>query len=196
MFVEIKFDTIIVSSFYLERVITIKVYLVRHGQVNHNLYKKYSREDEHLNKTGIEQAEQLKEIIKDIDYELIISSPLIRAKHTAEIINFKNKKILIDERLKERDPGSLSGQSVDVTDRDEYWNYYSIIQYGTSENIQLFFERINNFLIDLKNQDYEKIIIVAHSGVTKAFNFYFNGINDGKFLNKGLSNCEIKEYDL
>lgn len=174
----------------------MKIYLIRHGQVNHNLYKKYNREDEYLNETGIKQADQLKESIKDIDYELIISSPLIRAKHTAEIINFKNKKVLIDERLKERDPGSLSGQSINVTDREEYWNYYSTIQYGTSENIQLFFERVNKFLVNLKNKGYEKIIIVAHSGVTKAFNAYFNGINDGKFSNKGLSNCEIKEYDL
>ena len=35
----------------------MKVYLVRHGEVNHNLYKLYNREDEYLNETGIKQAE-------------------------------------------------------------------------------------------------------------------------------------------
>ena len=34
----------------------MKIYLVRHGQVNHNLYKKYSTEDEDLNETGVKQA--------------------------------------------------------------------------------------------------------------------------------------------
>ena len=48
---------------------------------------------------------------------------IIRAKHTAKIINVKEKEILIDNRLEERNPGSLSGQSLDVTNKDEYWNY-------------------------------------------------------------------------
>ena len=38
-------------------------------------------------------------------------------------------------------------------------------------------------------------MIVAHSGVSKAFNGYFEGIKDGKFLNRGLKNCEIKKYE-
>lgn len=49
---------------------------------------------------------------------------MIRAKHTAKIINVKDKEIIIDNRLEERNPGSLSGKSLDVTNRDEYWNYY------------------------------------------------------------------------
>ena len=36
-----------------------------------------------------------------------------------------------------------------------------------------------------------------HSGVSKAFYAYFNGIpEDGKFLKLGLQNGEIKEYTL
>ena len=85
----------------------MKIYIVRHGQTNHNVKKIYSNEDEDLNSKGINQANKLKEQIKKIDYDIIISSPLIRAKHTANIINVKNTDILIDERLTERNPGSL-----------------------------------------------------------------------------------------
>lgn len=175
----------------------MKIYLVRHGQVNHNLYKIYSREDEDLNLVGIQQAEILREKIKNISYDVVISSPLLRAIHTANIININDKDIIIDDRLSERDPGDLSGKSIEVTDREEYWNYYSKIQYGTSENMKYFFERVNNFIDDLKTKDYNSVLIVAHSGVSKAFYAYFNGIpEDGKFLNSGLTNCEIKEYKL
>lgn len=174
----------------------MKIYLVRHGEVNHNLLNLYNREDEDLNETGIKQAEKLREKIKDIDYNIVISSPLSRAKHTANIINIKEKDIIIDERIKERDPGSLSGQPIKVTNREEYWNYNTTIQYGTSENIKEFFERVFDFLDELKTKEYKNVLIVAHSGVSKAFNGYFNGINDGKFLNRGLKNCEIKEYEL
>ena len=175
----------------------MKIYLVRHGQVNSNLYKVYNNEDEDLNETGIEQAESIKEITQNIEYDTLISSSLKRAKHTAEIINVKNKKILIDERLKERDPGSLNGQPLETTNREEYWNYYSKIQYGTSETIECLFNRVRNFLDELKTKEYNNVIIVAHSGISKAFYAYFNGIpKDGKFLNLGLKNTEIKEYEL
>ena len=174
----------------------MKIYIVRHGECNSNLNRIYNNENEDLNSTGIKQAEKLREKIKDLDYDIIISSPLKRAKHTADIINVLNRKIITDDRLKERNPGNLSGKSYEITNREEYWNYYSTTKYGTSEDINLFFERIYNFLNELKQKDYEKVLITCHSGVSKAFYSYFNGIEDGKFLNKGLKNCEIKEYIL
>ena len=173
----------------------MKVYIIRHGEVPHNALKQYNNENEDLTKKGIKQAEELREKIKTIDYDIIICSPLIRAKHTAKIINVKEKEILIDNRLEERNPGSLSGQSLDVTNRDEYQNYYTEIQYGTSENIQEFFKRIYNFLDELKIKDYKNVLVVAHSGVSKAFNGYFEGIKNGLFLDRGLKNCEIKKYE-
>ena len=174
----------------------MKVYIVRHGEVPHNALKQYNNQNEDLTKKGIKQAEELREKIKTINYDIVICSPLVRAKHTAKIINVKEKKMIIDNRLEERNPGSLSGQSLDVTNREEYWNYNTTIKYGTSENIKSFFDRAYNFLDELKTKDYENVLIVAHSGVSKAFNGYFEGIKDGKFLNRGLKNCEIKKYEL
>ena len=173
----------------------MKVYIVRHGQVPHNALHQYNTTDEDLTDYGVSQAEELREKIKDIHFDIIISSPLIRAKHTAEII-VNNREIFYDDKIKERSCGSLSGQPLEVTNREEYWNYYTTIQYGTSENIQEFFKRVYNFLDELKTKDYKSVLIVAHSGVSKAFNGYFEGIQDGKFLNRGLKNCEIKEYEL
>ncbi len=174
----------------------MKIYLARHGQVPHNASHQYNTKDEDLTDIGIKQALEVKEKIKDIDFDIVISSPLIRAKHTAEIITKNSDKIIFDDRIRERSCGSLSGQPLEVTNREEYWNYYTDIQYGTSENIQEFFKRVYNFLDELKTKDYQKVLIVGHSGISKAFNGYFEGIQDGKFLNRGLKNCEIKEYEL
>lgn len=174
----------------------MKVYIVRHGQVPHNALNQYNTNDEDLTDLGIKQAEELRDKIKDMNFDIIISSPLNRAKHTAEIININNKRIIYDDRIRERSCGNLSGKPLEVTNREEYWNYNTKIKYGTSENIKLFFERVYNFLDELKTKDYESVLIVAHSGVSKAFSGYFEGIQDGKFLNRGLKNCEIKEYEL
>ena len=174
----------------------MNVYIVRHGQVPHNALGQYNGNDEDLTILGVQQAENLRKQIDSIKFDVIICSPLKRAKHTADIINVNNQKIIYDERIKERGCGDLSGQPLAVTNREEYWNYNTTIKYGTSENIKSFFDRVYNFLDELKTKDYENVLIVAHSGVSKAFNGYFEGIKDGKFLNRGLKNCEKKKYEL
>lgn len=174
----------------------MKICIVRHGEVPHNALKVYSTENEDLNEKGIAQAEQLKNEIQDLEYDVIISSPLLRTRHTAEIINVKNRDILIDNRLAERNPGNLNGKPINYTNREEYWNFNSNIQYGTSEDMKTFFKRVFAFLDNLKTKNYDSVLVVAHSGVSKAFSAYFQGIRDGKFLEHGLKNCQIKMYEL
>ena len=174
----------------------MKVYIARHGQTTTNALGYHQLEDDDLTELGMQQAEELRDKIKDMKFDIIICSPLVRTRHTAKIININDNKIVFDDRIKERDPGNLGGKSREKENREEYWNYYTTIQYGTSENIQEFFKRVYNFLDELKTKDYENVLIVAHSGVSKAFNGYFEGIGDGLFLHRGLKNCEIKEYEL
>ncbi len=174
----------------------MKVYIVRHGQVQYNVLGQYNTADEDLTELGLQQAEELKDRIKNLYFDIVISSPLLRATHTAYILTNYDNSIITDERLRERSCGILSGQPLEVTNREEYWNYNSSIQYGINENIQDFFKRVFDFLDELKTKDYKSVLIVAHSGVSKAFSGYFYGIQDGKFLNRGLKNCEIKEYEL
>lgn len=173
----------------------MEVYIVRHGEVPHNSLGQYNAADEDLTKVGIKQAEELKDKIKDIHFDIVISSPLLRATHTEYILTNYDEKIIVDERLRERSCGTLSGESLEVTNREEYWNYYSNIEYGINENMKDFFKRVFDFLDELKKCNYKKVLIVAHSGVSKAFSAYFEGIKDGKFLNRGLKNCEIKKYE-
>ncbi len=174
----------------------MKVYIVRHGETSSNHLKCYNTDFEDLSATGIYQAEMLREQITEINYDIIISSPLIRAKHTADIINIYHKEIVVDDRLHERYAGNLVGKPLTVTNRKEYWNYNATTQYGTSEDIKSFFARVSDFLNDLKTKDYKNVLVVAHSGVSKAFSAYFEGIGNGLFLDRGLHNCEIKEYEL
>lgn len=175
----------------------MKVYIVRHGQTDSNLNHIYSTEDSDLNNTGIKQVHELGNRIKYLEYDIIYSSPLLRAIHTANIINYYDKKIIIDERLKERSSGNLAGKSFECTNRDDYWDYYSKVSYGSEETMESLFIRVKDFLDELKNMKYSSVLIVAHSGISKAFYAYFNGIpGDGKFLNLGLKNGEIIEYEL
>ena len=136
----------------------MKVYIVRHGQVPHNALGQYNTADEDLTELGIQQAEELKDKIKNLHFDIVISSPLLRATHTECILTNYDSSIITDERLRERSCGTLSGQPLEVTNREEYWNYNSNIQYGINENIQDFFKRVYAFLDELKTKDYKTII--------------------------------------
>ena len=73
----------------------MKVYLVRHGQTDTNISNLYNFRGEDINQNGIQQAEKLKEKIKEMEFDIIYCSPLLRARHTADIINSKNKQVLL-----------------------------------------------------------------------------------------------------
>ena len=55
----------------------MKVYIARHGQVLHNLLEQYNTNNEDLTPLGITQAEELKEKIKEYNFDIVISSPLL-----------------------------------------------------------------------------------------------------------------------
>lgn len=175
----------------------MKVFLVRHGQTDTNINNSYNFVNEDINQNGIKQAEELRDRIKDMEFDIIYCSPLLRARHTAEIINTKQKKMILDDRLQERKHGNLEGKSCALTDREVFWNYYSDVRYGTEESVKELFDRVNDFIEELKDKDYEQVLVVAHKGVSRAFEAYFNGIpEDGRVLQLGLENAEIKEYEL
>ena len=176
----------------------MKLYVVRHGEVDSNALKRFNLREEDLNKRGIEQANTLAKTISQYKFDVVISSPLIRAMHTAKIITAGKYEILIDERLEERKHRNLIGKPFSSLNREDYWNYHLNLRFENEETVQELFTRVHDFIEKLKTQyKNESILIVAHSGISKAIYAYFNGIpEDGKFLNLGSDNCEVKIYDL
>ena len=90
----------------------MSIMLTRHGQTNWNVQKKVmGRCDEPLNEKGMEQAEETSDSLKDTDIDLIICSPLKRAKQTSDKINEgRNIPIIYDDRIIERDFGEFEGK--------------------------------------------------------------------------------------
>lgn len=175
----------------------MKIYVTRHGQTDWNLEgKTQGRVDIELNEVGIKQAKQTKEKLKNIDIELIICSPLKRAKKTAEIINEgRNIPIIYDEEIMERDFGEFEGEKIKF---DEFWDYNLKPKYQRAETIKEIIDRISNFLDRIKEEYKDKnILLVTHGGVSIAINCYFNGIpSDGKLINYCLDNCEVQEFEI
>lgn len=176
------------------------IYITRHGQTNWNMQEKVmGRCDEPLNNNGINQAIETKNNLLNKDIDLIICSPLLRAKQTANVINEgRNIPIIYDDRIIERDFGEFEGMQTGDFDFNSFWNYYKNEQYQRAENIQLFFERVYNFLdYIIKNYSDKNVLIVAHGGVSIPVACYFNeNIPTGSLVEAGLvlGNCQVLSY--
>ena len=178
----------------------MNLYVIRHGETDWN--RKgilLSLEDISLNKKGIEQANEAKEIVENLDYDIVISSPLKRTFQTAKIINEKKaKEIVFEERIIERNAGKLSGKNITEEIFKDYWNVEKNIKYEGAETIKEFLKRVFSFLEEIKVKYSNKnILLVTHKGVCRAIKVYFEGLTENQNIKDyGQDNCEIKIYKI
>ena len=177
----------------------MNLYVIRHGKTDWNLQSRMQGQSNiQLNQIGINQANEIRELIEEKDIDIIISSPLDRTKQTAQIINKNmNKKIEYNEKIMERNFGILEGKIVtEIENLDDYFEYHTNQEIEKGEKIQDFVSRVFEGMkqIEEKHKN-ENILLVTHGGVARAIDYYFNGIpkekDVGKFM---LNNCEIREY--
>lgn len=170
------------------------IYIVRHGETDYNVEGRYGgRIDVELNAKGIEQAYAVKKVLKDIKFDIVISSPLKRAYKTATIIT--DTEITIDDRIIERDNGELEGKlkqdcptNIDFNNPNTGYGIESIIDFR---------KRIFNFLDEITEKYKGKnVLIVIHAGVGIYARCYFEGepVNKNYGLYK-IKNCEVIKYD-
>ena len=89
----------------------MKYIFVRHGKTHFNeIQLKQGWCDSPLTKQGIKEIENMAEQLKDYKIDAAYTSPILRAKYTAQII-LKNHSVLLneDDRLKEVNFGLLEG---------------------------------------------------------------------------------------
>ena len=170
------------------------IYIVRHGQTNYNLEGRYAgRIDVELNEKGIEQANTIKEELKDINFDMVFSSPLKRAYKTASIIT--DNEIITDNRIIERSNGELEGKlKTEINDSIDF-NDPNLTKYNI-ENINDFRKRIYDFFDEIVKYKDKNILVVTHAGVGIYARCYFEGepINNDYSKYK-IKNCEVIKYE-
>ncbi|MFA5770309.1 MAG: histidine phosphatase family protein [Patescibacteria group bacterium] len=152
----------------------MKIYVIRHGLTELNKAKKVNGEiDEPLAKEGIEQAKAIIPLIpKSVKY--IYTSPLLRARQTAEIISSKlNLPIYIQGQLTEIHMGSLAGKSWEEMEgglvlkkkhRTVKFNYHS---YG-GESVEDVKKRLIPFFKNINTKHANnQVLIITHGGVIR-----------------------------
>ena len=163
----------------------MRIYIVRHGETeaNKNGYLQ-GWTDVPLNENGRIIAELTGRGLKDIRFDHCFSSPLIRAKETAEILlreSGNSVPVSFDDRIKEMNFGSFEGMNV----RDEKLIQFlkePVVDYKfpDGESFQEVMNRTQEFLKELIAKDDDKTYLVATHGcaLRAMLNFLYEDKND------------------
>ena len=161
--------------------------------------KTQGRVNNRLCDIGIEQSSEAAINLKNICFDYIFCSPLLRAVQTANIINkYHNLKIIRDERLTDIDQGYFTGKYFNKLTQEELKIKKRRDKNYGMENLKEAFKRVKNFYNYLiKNYSNKTILIVTHSGVAKFIEYI---LNNNKFIKKEFNklipycNCEIRVF--
>ena len=142
-----------------------KFILARHGEAEHNalcIYSCNTDNEHHLTKKGRQQAKNA--AIKLPPFDVLISSPFVRTRETAEIIKKETKfegEIIIDDLVREVDVGELEKKSL-VPRRDRF-------AAKGAEQVEDILSRCHKFLEQRRKEFTGKTIVVTtHGDIVKA----------------------------
>lgn len=150
----------------------MKITFVRHAEVIEEYIGKYNGHiDIPISQNGKKQAKELAKRLKDIKFDKIYCSDLLRAKQTLELFEL-NQEVIYSEQLREKSWGKHEGKSFDdiLNEGIEYKNFQQWISDLDGEDIASYKNRVKKYLNDAIFKDKSKnILIVTHSGFIKTF---------------------------
>lgn len=181
------------------------LYLIRHGETDWNReHKIQGVTDIPLNEKGHEQALLLAQKLRNIPFDRIYSSHLLRAYSTAQNIASLNgtvNTVLSDERLRERTFGAYEGLTLReiVTELEQKYNCLlpnfdpSFDWFGDTEveRIEAVAARLMLFLDDVSRESSLPICAVTHGGVMKVLMDTVLGIPYTAPRRYAIPNCAV-----
>lgn len=188
----------------------MKLYLVRHGETDKNKGKLLQgQSDSELNDYGRTLAHKTKEGLKNVEFDLIFTSPLKRAKETATIImGERNIPLYEEERIQEISFGDYEGFCFDrehytIPDK-AFMNFFDNPgDYKTPPNGESFedvIKRTGEFMQELmENKAYENktILISTHGCALKAMLSNIKKEPVEQFWGSGVHrNCAVTILDV
>lgn len=181
------------------------IYLTRHGETNYNIEKRYmGSQDIPLNENGLAQARELARRLKSEPIDIIVASPLMRAKKTAEIVGEElGLPVVIYPEFKERNMGVYEH----LTKEDVKRTYPALFQRKSNkvwddapdggETIEQLEWRVFCGLEKIKeNFAGKNILLVGHGLVAKSVDRYFKKTSFEEMMAFLIGNCEVFLYEI
>ena len=161
----------------------MEIVLARHGETDWNLSGRLmGRRDVPLNENGRKQAETLRDKLVEMDFDCCYSSPLVRARETAEIVCDGKCEVVYDDNLMERHGGGLEGKIVN--------NWGDFEKDETIETDAEILARARQFLKMLEKTGYKRVLVVSHNGLLKNLRYCILGeVGELDYSKGNFENC-------
>ena len=176
----------------------MKLYIARHGETAWNAENRVSgRTDIPLTERGLEQAQLLAQNAVGKGIEVIIASPLLRARQTAQAVsNAIGVPVEIDERLIELDFGIFEGGPRTNPDF-QYTRAQFPTRYPGGESAFMLAHRVYSCLEDVKRKyDPKTVLLVCHGGVCRMVRSFFMDLTNEEYSYYFADNAELVEYEM
>ena len=154
------------------------IIFLRHGQAKNNIERILTGRTPGvpLTEKGIDQAEKAAKFLEHMNISAIYSSPIERAKHTAEIVGKHNSlDVTIDDRLIELDMGKFTGVPYDdifTSHGNVFMKFYNGELEIAHNGVETFSEVKKRVLgiVDhvIENHPDENVVLVTHMDPIKA----------------------------
>lgn len=184
------------------------IIFLRHGQAKNNTERLLAGRTEGvpLTDTGIKQAESIAGFIKEMKVDHIYTSPIQRAKHTAEIVgNHNSIDPIVDERLIELDMGKFTGMKYDdifSSHGNVFLKFYQGDVEIAHQGVETFAQvksRVQSIVDHVVSQHSGKnVVLVTHMDPIKAMISSVLGLSPERMFELIVANASInvfKEYD-
>ena len=178
------------------------IYILRHGKTDWNVLRKLQgRTDIPLNETGRAMAAEAAERYAGVHFDVCYSSPLVRAKETAQIIlKDRDVPIYIDDRLMEMCFGIYEGieRSFEKPDCpinvlfNDPENYIAPADAG--ETLDELYARTKNFLDEVilpLRKAGKDVLIVGHGALNSCMLTQAKGLPRKDFWSHGIVQCSL-----
>ncbi|NME72437.1 alpha-ribazole phosphatase [Flammeovirga aprica] len=145
----------------------MEVYVIRHTAVDVPKDVCYGQMDVPLKSTFEEEVQAYKQSLPE-GFDAVFSSPALRCMKLSNVLPFDDIKT--DKRLLEINFGKWEGKKWSEIDQEELNPWMDDFVHeptAEGESLSEMYERVFSFLEELRNKDFEKVLIVAHSGVIR-----------------------------
>lgn len=185
--------------------IKMKIYIIRHGETDWNTVRRLQgNSDIPLNEAGRELARITSKALENVPFSRIYTSPLLRAKETAQIIKGNRDIPVIEEpRIKEICFGICEGYHCGRDNYDipveGFMNFFEhpekYVPPKNAESIEDLCKRTTLFLQELvhtKDMENETVLISTHGAALKGLLSSVNMDGIENFWNGGVhKNCAV-----
>ncbi|MBN1953434.1 MAG: histidine phosphatase family protein [Anaerolineae bacterium] len=159
--------------------------------------------DSPLDDVGRAQAQAAAERMRREEPAALYSSPLQRARETAEIIAAALAlEPVVDGRLKERGLGHIAGLSGEEIDRSfpglrEKWQAWKMVAAPGGEQPAVFWQRVAEVFDQIVDRHPEDVVaVVTHGGVLAAYFGHLLEIETGRWAPFSFSNGSLSIVDV